>query len=205
MLKSVPTSSSQNYYKYLLSLPQLLLTQFSSSTSFQNKGKYNNSLTIFQIVLLFFASKTSSFSNIFSLQMHVSQWHSGLSHFLRRRTGQSGTCSRDRDSCVIAVWLLQCVVRLSVVRWHRCVHTCLASLFDLPRTSRGHHRAPSWAPCALQRLCLFHTWRCVYVSPTLPTHPTQPFAPCVHTCLSLYSCPADRFISTIFLECTYMC
>ena len=52
-LKSVPTSSSQNYYKYLLSLPQLFLTQFSSSTSFQNKGKYN-SLTIFPIVFLFF-------------------------------------------------------------------------------------------------------------------------------------------------------
>ena len=52
------------------------------------------------------------------------------------------------------------------------------------------------------------TWhtQCMYVNSNLPVHPTLPCA-CLHVhslCLHLYSCPANRFISTIFLDSTYM-
>ena len=33
-----------------------------------------------------------------------------------------------------------------------------------------------------------------------------PLGPCVHSlCLCLHSCPENRFISTAFLDCTYIC
>ena len=48
------------------------------------------------------------------------------------------------------------------------VYAHIPSLLDLPPlslpTPLGHHRPPSWAPCAIHRLpasCLFHTWECV--------------------------------------------
>ena len=52
-------------------------------------------------------------------------------------------------------------------------------------TPRGHHRALSWAPCALQQLptgYLFCMWWGIYVSATLPVHPTLPF-PLLLSCL----------------------
>ena len=48
----------------------------------------------------------------------------------------------------------------------------------------GHHRAPSWAPCAAQQLptsCLFYLWSSVSVSPSLSVHPNLPI-PTVSTC-----------------------
>ena len=49
--------------------------------------------------------------------------------------------------------------------------------------------------------------QCMYVSTALSIHPTFPQL-CPHICalcLSLYSCPANRFTSTIFLDSTYVC
>ena len=49
---------------------------------------------------------------------------------------------------------------------------------------------------------LFYTRQCVYVSPNLPIHPTLLFPLCPRACslgLWLCSCPANRFIWTIFL------
>ena len=57
-------------------------------------------------------------------------------------------------------------------------------------TPLGHHRAPSWAPCAIQLLptsCLFYIWKCVYVNATLSIHPTLPFPHCAHISV-LYVC-----------------
>ena len=87
-----------------------------------------------------------------------------------------------------------------------------ASILLPHSTPLGHYRAPSWAPCAVQQLVtsyLFHTWSCINVSATLPIHSTLTFGPCVHMSdtlyVSLYSCPANSFISTIFLDFIYMC
>ena len=48
----------------------------------------------------------------------------------------------------------------------------------------------------------------MYFSATLSVHPTLSFPRCVHNvcslCLSLYSCPANTFISAIFLDSVYM-
>ena len=58
------------------------------------------------------------------------------------------------------------------------------------RTLAGHHRAPSWAPCAVQQApirYLFHTWQCICISATLPMPPTHSVHHCVHLSL-LYVC-----------------
>ena len=86
-------------------------------------------------------------------------------------------------------------------------------LLDLPHTTPishlpGHHRAPSWAPCAVQQApirYLFHTRRCICINATPPMPPTLSFhlcPPVPSLCLHLYSCPVNRFISTIFLDST---
>ena len=48
---------------------------------------------------------------------------------------------------------------------------------------------------------LFYRWPCIYVNVTLPIHSTfsSPQSPCpqVHSLLHLYSCPANRFNTTL--------
>ena len=47
----------------------------------------------------------------------------------------------------------------------------------------GHHRAPNWAPCAIQQVptsYLVSTWYCINVSAALSVQPTLPFPCCVH-------------------------
>ena len=71
----------------------------------------------------------------------------------------------------------------------------------------GHHREPSWAPCAIQQLPTgyqFYTWQWIYVNPSLPVHLTPAtLSPCVcslHLQIHSYSCPEDRFICTFLKE-----
>ena len=71
-------------------------------------------------------------------------------------------------------------------------------------TLLGHHRGPTELPChtAASRWLLY-TWQCMNVSPTLCPPAPSPAATCpqVSSLRSrLYSCPANRFISTIFLD-----
>ena len=71
-------------------------------------------------------------------------------------------------------------------------------------TPLGHRESPSRSPCAMLLLPtsqLFYIRYCIYVYATLTLPPFRPPTPChqVHSlCLPLYSCPATRFISTIF-------
>ena len=103
---------------------------------------------------------------------------------------------------------------VSSVWWHEsaaCIHVSLpswASLRSCPLpTPLGHHRALGWAPLALQWLpaALCFTQGCTHVNAILWVRPTLPFptpGP-VHVCslcLSLYSCPANRFIRTAVLD-----
>ena len=66
-----------------------------------------------------------------------------------------------------------------------CIHISPASRASpSPFHPVGHHRAPSWAPCAVQQPPSSHlpyTWQCICVSATLPVRPTLPFSACVHT------------------------
>ena len=71
-------------------------------------------------------------------------------------------------------------------------------------TPLGHHKAPSRSPCAMLLLPtsqLFYIRQGIYVNATLTSPQVRPPTPGhqVHSlCLPLYSCPATRFISTIF-------
>ena len=82
-----------------------------------------------------------------------------------------------------------------------CIHisppSC-TSLLQPCSTLLGPHRAPDWAPCAIQHLpttYLFYTWSYISVGPSLPfipPFPSPPLGPHVHSlCLCLYSCPAN--------------
>ena len=83
------------------------------------------------------------------------------------------------------------------------------SLLSLPPAPRGRQGARSWAPCAVQLLptrCLCYTRECIHVHAALPVRLTLSFPRCLHVsslCLRLYSCPANRFICTGFLDSIY--
>ena len=84
---------------------------------------------------------------------------------------------------------------VSAAQWResaRCTHVSPPSWASFLPTSPshplGHHRAPSWAPCAVQQLCtsyLLYTWYCAYINTNLPV-PT-PLPPRVHKSI-LYVC-----------------
>ena len=64
------------------------------------------------------------------------------------------------------------------------MYTYISSLLDPPSHPHPlppvHHRAPSWAPCAIQQIptsYVFHTQLYIYVKPNCPIHPTLPFPP----------------------------
>ena len=85
--------------------------------------------------------------------------------------------------------MLYNVVLFSAVQQRESVLSIHIALPSWAPTSRpiapllGHHRALSWAPCAVQKLpasCLFYTWQCMHFNTTLSIHPTLPFIHCVH-------------------------
>ena len=90
-----------------------------------------------------------------------------------------------------------------------------ASILDLPPTHPlptllGHHRELSRSRGDVQPLptsCLSYIWQREYVSATPSVCPTLSFPLCAHKsdlCVCIYSCPANRFISVIFLDDIYM-
>ena len=111
---------------------------------------------------------------------------------------------------------LQCFCRVFLqcfcpaTAWVRCNHMLIppswASLLLTPHPPPRSSRR--WAevhvPCSS-----FYTWPCVSVSPTLNSSaPLSPSSPRVHKSflciLYLYSCPANSFISTLFLDSIFM-
>ena len=64
------------------------------------------------------------------------------------------------------------------MKWISYMYTYIPLLLNLPSPAPcpghlGHHRAPSWAPCAIQQVrtsYLFYTWQCTCVNPNLPIH-----------------------------------
>ena len=75
-------------------------------------------------------------------------------------------------------------------------------------TPLGCRRVSSWAPCAIQQRpasSLFSVRLCMYENATLSVRPPSPSPLCPQNhslCLLVYSYPADRFISIIFLDST---
>ena len=93
--------------------------------------------------------------------------------------------------------LHSCVAFCCISTWISYKYTYVSSLLSLPPTPLGHHRAPSWALCAMQQLptsYLLYTWWCIYVSPTLSICPTLSFLHCVHK-------PFSRSASLFHLLC----
>ena len=109
-----------------------------------------------------------------------------------RKAYKGGQCY-ERPLFVI-VWFfkweyscLQWCISVCCTMWisHKYVH--IPSLLDLPRsphpTHLGHHRALSWAPCAIRQgpiSCFFYTRHCIYVGPNLPIHLALRLPPHVH-------------------------
>ena len=80
----------------------------------------------------------------------------------------------------VCVYVWVDIYIMKTERGYTYIYIYILSFFDLPPTlllipPLGHHRTPSRALCAIQRLptsCLFHPWKCVYVNPNLPAHLT---------------------------------
>ena len=95
-----------------------------------------------------------------------------------------------------------------------CIHIPLpSSLLGFPLTHTPPRIPPIWVPTEHQAelrvlyrsfppaVCFTHGSVFMFIL-------IFPFRPCPHVHslhLHLYSCPADRFIHTIFLDSTYMC
>ena len=77
-------------------------------------------------------------------------------------------------------------------------------------THLGHHRALSWASCALHQVppAIYfahgtgHT--SVLLSQFIPLSSSPAVSTCLFSYLHLHYCPANRFIYIIFLDFTYM-
>ena len=109
------------------------------------------------------------------------------------------------------ITLQRCAIFCCTTSWISCVNTYIPLSFESsshspppPHPSRSS-QSTDWAPCSIQQLptsYLFWTWSCIYVNTTISPHHhplLTPLCPPVHSlCLCLYSCMADRFISTIF-------
>ena len=88
-----------------------------------------------------------------------------------------------------------------------CIHTFSPSWISVPTPSHGSRSSQSSRPTPLLYSgfpsSLSCTWKCMYVSATLSfSHPLLP-AQCSQVCslpLRLHSCPANRYINTIFLD-----
>ena len=136
----------------------------------------------------------------------------------------------ERDSCGFQISLslldffnwniiaLQCCVSFGcTIGWI----SSIVSIYPLPLkppptpiphpSPFGHHRALSWAPCAIQQFPLAiyftHGSVCMSVLPSqfIPFSTPPPLCALVHSLhLCLYSCPAYRFICTFFLDSTYI-
>ena len=99
--------------------------------------------------------------------------------------------------------LHHCVRFCFTTKWTSCKYTYIPSLSSLPTPP---HRSRSSQSTELSSLgypavshSLFHTWSRIYGNAALSIRPTLSFLHRVHS-LYLYSCLANRFICTIFLD-----
>ena len=103
------------------------------------------------------------------------------------------------------VLLLYNVVLVSAVQKHESAistYISLSSWASLPPshpTPLGHHRSLSWAPCAVQELCINFTHGSVYIYITFSIHPTLPFPHCEQWLSIWIWCQKIRF--QMFFSC----
>ena len=75
-----------------------------------------------------------------------------------------------------------------------------------PSDPSWYHKAPSWAPCAVQQSALHmigYICQCYSLNSFYPPFPSL-CPEVLAACLYLYSCPANRVINTIFLDSMYI-
>ena len=75
-----------------------------------------------------------------------------------------------------------------------------------PSHPSWYHKAPSWAPCAVQQSALHmigYICQCYSLNSFYPPFPSL-HPEVLAVCLHLYSCPANRVINTIFLDSMYI-
>ena len=93
------------------------------------------------------------------------------------------------------------------ISWnYTCISSLLCFLPPPPSQPLGQHRALSWAPCAIQQLpSVSHI--ALHICQCYPLNLSHPLVACPQVCslnLRLYSCTANRFISTIFQDSIYV-
>lgn len=87
------------------------------------------------------------------------------------------------------------------MKWFHYVYTYIPTFLSRPPTPSPVHsrlKASAVLPCSIQQAlsCLFLSWQCIYVSPTPSSSPSMSTGT-LSMSVSL-SCPANRFICTIF-------
>ena len=103
-------------------------------------------------------------------------------------------------------------IPISLRIFHRISHkyTHVPSLLTLSSTLLGCDRVPGWAPCVIQQLSIsypfLHTLLYIFQCYSLNSSHPLLLLLCLQVCslcFCFYSCSANRFISTIFLDFIY--
>ena len=110
-------------------------------------------------------------------------------------------------------WLLYNIVLVSAIHQYESaigLHMSPPARTSLPTTTHptplGHHRAPVWDPCIIQPIPTAHIlYMVTYTFPYYSIHLSHPLLStlCPQVCSPRSCCPANKFISTIFLDSIY--